>query len=544
MIPSYRSMRSQPGDKAITSAWSPLRQPLFRSLWIASVASNIGTWMQAVGSAWLMTALDPSPIMVALVQTAASLPFFLLALPAGALADIVDRRKLLLLTQAWMLVAAAALGVLTIIGATTPFVLLAFTFLIALGTAMNAPAWEAIVPELVPRSDIQGAVALSGIGVNVGRAIGPALGGFLVAFAGAGAVFLLNAASFMGVLAVLYRWDRPKHESVLPAERMIGAIRAGMRYMRHAPAMHTVLVRIGVFIFCGSAMWALLPLLARQEMMLDAVGYGALLGFFGLGAIAAAVVLPRVKQRFSAEHLVVGATVLFATFMLALSYMHDFGFVSLAMLAGGAAWITLMSSFNAAAQTASPSWVHARGLAMYLLMFQGGMAAGTLLWGAVAEYAGMPAALQLAAIGLLSGIALSVRYRLTAGEDMTPWVHWPGPIVMTEPSIESGPVLVMVEYRIDPKNSHDFALAMRALRSIRLRDGAIQWGLFSDAADPDRFVETFMVESWAEHLRQHERMTIADRNVEEHVRGFHTGGALPKVNHFNYASDMEKKERT
>ncbi len=534
-------MHPQPSDQK-TSAWSPLRQPLFRALWIASVVSNIGTWMQSVGAAWLMTTLEPSPIMVALVQTASSLPFFLLALPAGALADIVDRRRLLLLTQAWMLAVAALLGVLTILGVTTPWVLLVFTFLLALGTAMNAPAWEAINPELVPRSDIKAAVALSGVGTNVGRAVGPALGGFLVAFAGPGYVFLLNAASFVGVLVVLYRWNRPRHESVLPAERIMGAMRAGIRYTRHAPSLHTVLIRIGVFILCSSALWALLPLLARQEIGLDSLGYGILLGFFGLGAILTASILPKVRG-ISADFMVASATVLFTAFIFTLAYIRNFGMVSAAMVAGGAAWIVLMSSFNAAAQTATPSWVRARGLALYLLVFQGGMAMGTLLWGALAEYIGIPAALKLAALGLVIGLLIFARYRLKAGEelDQTPWVHWPEPLVAGELDMEHGPVLVTLEYNISPEHSREFAEVMRSLRYVRMRDGAIRWGLFRDAANPVRFIETFIVESWVEHLRQHERITAADQVVEEHARAFHTGSTPPKVSHFNYAYDMEEK---
>ncbi len=528
------------------SAWSPLRQPLFRALWIASVASNIGTWMQSVGAAWLMTILEPSPVMVALVQTASSLPFFLLALPAGALADIVDRRRLLLFTQIWMLAAAAVLGALTIAGVTTPWILLVFTFLLALGTAMNAPAWEAITSELVPRSDIKAAVALSGIGINVGRAVGPALGGFIVAFAGPGYVFLLNAASFVGVLVVLYRWNRPKHESVLPAERIMGAMRAGIRYIRHAPALQTVLIRIGIFILCSSAMWALLPLLARQEIGLDSLGYGVLLGFFGLGAILTASILPKVRQSISADFMVAGATVLFAAFIIALAYIRHFGLVSAAMVAGGAAWIALMSSFNAAAQAAAPSWVRARGLALYLLVFQGGMAIGTFLWGLLAEYIGIPSALQLAAIGLVIGLVIFARYRLKAQEelDLTPWVHWHEPLVAGKLHMEYGPVLVMLEYDIDAEHSREFTKAMRALRSVRMRDGAIRWGLFRDTANPGRFIETFIVESWVEHLRQHERITAADRVVEEHARAFHTGSTPPKVSHFNYAYDMEEMEKS
>ena len=273
-----QSNTEPPFGQESVSPWSPLQQPVFRALWIASVVSNVGTWMQNVGAAWLMTLLTPSPMVVALVQAATSLPVFLVALPAGALADVVDRRRLLLLTQGWMLLAAAALGVATLLGAMTPMILLGLTFALGLGAAMNGPAWQAIVPELVPPAELQEAVALNGAGFNVARAVGPALGGVIVAAAGPGAVFLLNAASFVVVLFVIYRWQRESRVGRLPPEHVMGAIRAGIRYVRHAPPLQVVLVRSGAFILCGAALWALLPLVARDQLGLDAVGYGMLLG--------------------------------------------------------------------------------------------------------------------------------------------------------------------------------------------------------------------------------------------------------------------------
>jgi MFS family permease len=288
--------------------------------------------------------------MVALVQAATSLPVFLVALPAGALADVVDRRRLLLVTQMWMLLAAAVLGVLTILDAVNPWMLLGFTAALGLGAAMNAPAWQAIVPELVAPSKLQAAVALNAAGFNVARAIGPALGGVIVATSGPGPVFVLNAASFVAVLWVLYKWQRERHEGRLPAEHVIGAMRAGMRYARHAPALQVVLIRTGVFILCGAALWALLPLVARQQLGLGAVGYGVLLGCLGAGAILGAALLPRIKEKVSLDTLVAGAASLFAAATIILAYVDDVYLVGAAMLAGGIAWITLMSSFNAAAQ--------------------------------------------------------------------------------------------------------------------------------------------------------------------------------------------------
>jgi predicted MFS family arabinose efflux permease len=495
--------------------------------------------MQDVGSTWLMATLSPSPVLVALMQTASSLPFFLLALPAGALADVTNRRRLLLATQGWMMAAAATLGALSLAGAIQPGTLLAVTFILGLGAAMNAPAWQAITPELVPRAELPAAVALGGVGFNVARAAGPALGGLVVAAAGPGAVFLLNAASFLGVMVVLYRWERPPRETTLQAERALGAVRAGMRYVRHAPQLRAVLVRTGLFIVSASAMWALLPLIARREMGLSSLGYGALLGSLGLGAVAGAGVLPRLRQRLAADLLLGGATLLLAAVSATLAVVRDFGLLCLVMLAGGAAWMAVMSSFNVLAQTAVPSWVRARALSIYLLVSQGGMAAGAAVWGGVAARFGTPAALLGAAAGLALGLGSILRYRLSGHEelDLTPSMHLAAPLVVEEPEPEHGPVLVIVEYRIDPAQANEFLRAMRHVARIRRRDGAYRWGIFVDVADPQRYLETSVVESWVEHLRQHERVTVADRAVIERARSFHTGEGGPVVSHYVYARE-------
>jgi MFS family permease len=489
--------------------------------------------MHDVGAVWLMTSLTPSPILVALMQTATSLPFFLLALPAGALADVVDRRRLLLAMQGWMMAAAAVLGVLALLSVTTPWSLLALTFTLGLGAAMNAPAWQAITPELVPREEVPSAVALSGVGLNLARAVGPAIGGFVVAAAGPSAVFLLNVLSCVGVIVVLYRWQRLPRRSALPPEHIIKAMRAGVRYVWHAPALRTVLVRAAVFILCGSALWALLPLIARREMGLDAVGYGVLLGCLGAGAVAGAAILPWVRRRVVVDRLAMGATVVFALVTVALATLREGTWLYGVMFVGGGAWIALMSSYNTAAQAAAPAWVRARALAVYLLVFQGGMAAGSALWGAMAARTGIPIALLVAGAGLLLGLLAATRYRLAGGAalDLTPSLHWPQPAVVIEPPAEQGPVLVTVEYRIDPAHAGDFAPAMQEVRLERLRDGALRWELFHDPADPQRYVETFLVESWVEHLRQHERVTLSDREAEASARALHLGPTPVDVSH-------------
>jgi MFS family permease/quinol monooxygenase YgiN len=490
--------------------------------------------MHDVGAAWLMTSLTPSPFLVALMQTATSLPIFMLALPGGALADIVDRRRLLIATQGWMCATAVALGLLTLAGLTTATVLLVLTFALGLGAAMNMPAWQATTPEVVPRAQLPAAVALGGVGLNVARAIGPALGGVVVAVAGSGAVFLLNALTFLGVIGAVYMWRRTSPGRRLPPEHVLGAVRAGVRYVRHAPLFRAVLVRTAVFILCGSATWALLPVVGRRELGLSALGYGLLLGCLGLGAVAGSAILPWFRVRLSVDALVIGATIIFGAATLALGQLRAVSLLFVVMLVAGGAWITLMSSLNVAAQVAIPGWVRARAVAVYLLVFQGGMALGSLLWGGLAARAGVSTALSVAAVGLLAGLGVAGRYRLTLGAapDLAPSLHWPWPQLAWQHGSDPGPVLVMVEYRVEPSRSREFSEAVHALEPIRRRDGALQWGVFQDAADPGRFLESFVVESWVEHLRQHERVTMADRELETRARAFHLGNTPPRVSHF------------
>jgi len=516
------------------SAWAPLRQPVFRMLWIASVVSNIGSWMHEVGAGWLMTTLSPTPLMVALVQAATSAPVFLLALPAGALADIVDRRRYLIASQLWMMAAAGLLGVLTLAGVTTAMTLLVFTFALGIGTAMMMPAWGAITPELVPRAELHAAIGLNSIGMNVARSVGPAIAGFIVAAAGPGLVFILNAASFLAVIVALKNWQNAPSHNELPAERVFGAMRAGLRYARHSPELRAVLTRGAGFFVFASASWALLPLVVRQELKRGPGTFGLFLACLGMGAIAGALLLPRVRTRLSRDSIVAGATVLYAIAMLALAHSISVYEAGAAMLLTGTAWISVVSSLMTAAQTALPGWVRARGLALFWVVFMGGMAAGSTLWGQVASWIGIPYALTAAALGALLGIAATWKYRIGQHDetDLTPSVNWPTPILAADPEADPGPVMVTVEYLIDPAAATEFTRVMnRRMRRIRRRDGAFMWELFSDADHPERMVECFMVESWLEHLRQHERVTVADRNVIKQMRTYHLGNEPPKVTH-------------
>jgi len=405
------------GDDAVAvqtvsnrSAWALLRRPLFRALWIASLTSSIGTWMHELGAAWLMTSLTLSPVMVALMQTAASLPIVLLVLPAGAIADMIDRRRMLLFTQGWMLASATALGVLTVLGATTPWLLLILTFALGAGAAMNAPAWQATTSEAAPRAELPAAVVLTGLGLNLARAVGPAVGGVIVIATGAWAVFLLNAASFLGVIIVLSRWRHTIQPKQSPSRPVLNTIGEVIRYASQTSALRAVLVRTGVVVPFASALWALLPLLARYELELNCFGYGTLFGFLGVGSVIGAIFLPKLQSHFSTDTLVAAATIMFAAAIAALAEVRHFGLLCLILMVAGMAWITLMTSFNLATQTAVPSWIRGRALGLYLLIFHGGMAAGSVLWGAVTQHAGVAVALLGAAGGLLVSLVAIAWY--------------------------------------------------------------------------------------------------------------------------------------
>jgi MFS family permease len=401
------------------SAWAPLGEPLFRSLWLAAVISYIGTWMQNVGAGWLMTQLTTSPLMVSLVTAATTLPVFLVILPAGALADMVDRRRFLLATQGWMVAAAALLGILTLRHEVTPWLLLLFTFVLGLGAVMNDPAWQAITPEIVSAQYHEPAVALNSVGFNVARAIGPALGGLVIAAAGSGVAFLLNAASFFGVIFFLYRWKRPHYEHV-ETGRVTDAMLTGLRFVRDAPVVRCVLIRTGAFSLAASSLPALLPILARPH---GATGYGLLLGSFGLGALAGAAALPRLRSRLSVDGVVVVGTLLFAAMSFAAGRVEAFSALSLVLFTSGIAWIGILASLNVAAQTMSPPWLRARALSMYLLVLQGGMAVGSAAWGGLASKVGVPSALLYSSVALVAGLYTVRRYRLTSqGLRLTPAV--------------------------------------------------------------------------------------------------------------------------
>jgi MFS family permease len=501
-----------------TSAWAPFRIPVFRALWIATLASNIGTWMHDIGAGWLMTSLSPSPMMVALVQTATTLPVFLLALPAGALADIVDRRRYLIITQVFMAIAATCLAVIALTGVMTPWLLVALTFAMGLGTAMMMPAWAAITPELVPRAELPSAIALNSMGINVARAIGPAIAGVIVSMAGSGAVFALNALSFIGVISVLTYWKRTPHFSELPAERVLGAMRAGLRFTRHSAELQAAVMRgLGFFLF-ASASWALLPLVARQIPDGGPQAFGILVASVGVGAVLGALVLPALREKISRDGLVAGATLVYALCLWALANLSGLWLLAPVMALSGTAWITVLSSLQVAAQLALPGWVRSRGLAVFMSTFMGSMAMGSLCWGTLADLYGIGFSLTAAASGAVVALLLTWRWKVGGAEtlDLTPAMHWPSPPVIGQH--DRGPVLVTIEYQVQPEKVTEFLSLIYQLGKQRRRDGAFAWGVFEDTERTHHFIETFNDESWLAHLRQHERVTIESRNLQQRIK--------------------------
>jgi predicted MFS family arabinose efflux permease len=505
------------------SPWAPLRYTVFAALFAAQLGSNIGTFFQTVAAAWLMGDLTPSPTLVALIQTASLLPVLLLGLPAGALADIFNRRLLLISTQAWMLLCAAALAVLTLSDQVTPAGLLALTFALGVGTALMGPAWQAIQPDLVPQREFGQAVALSSLTFNAGRAIGPALGGALVASAGPGWAFVVNAASFLGVLVVLVWW-RPHHTSVrLSTESLRGAVRAGLRYGVNAPGLRGILVRTLAFALPAAAIQALLPAVVRDQLHLGSGGYGILLASFGVGAALAAVVRPRLDAMLTSDQSVTVSSMVIAVCLVLIGTVASVWVVGPALFLGGAAWTTATVTLNVSTQSALPWWVRARGLGLYLVVLAGGIAVGSALWGAVAGWS-ITVAHELAAAMLLVGIATHRRWRLAAVRDLDlrP-ATTTAPIVTLDPGADAGPVLVTVAYRVPPEAHAEFVEMMRRVERDRRRGGAQQWGLYRDLADTDRFVETFEVDTWGEHLRQHERRTRTADVMLQRAREFVEG---------------------
>jgi MFS family permease len=522
-----------------SSPWSPWRHQAFRAIWTAGLVSNIGNWMQNVGAAWMMTSLTDAIFMVALIQTASSVPSFLLALPAGAAADLVDRRRLMLCAQSVMLVVSIALSAATLTGHMTPWLLLGLTFALGCGNAFSMPAQQATTSDVVPQDEVPRAVILSGISFNSARAVGPLVAGLLIAWAGSGVVFVANVLSFSVVIGLLWRWKNPRRDSALPRERLLGGVAAGLRYVRHAPAMHSLILRSTVFVCCASALWALLPIVARKQLGLGAAGYGFMLGSLGVGSVLGAATMPWLRARLGLTKMVAMATCAFALASFILGFVPLVPLVCVALVLAGVAWIAINATISGAVHTSVAHWVRGRALAIHLLAFQGAMAGGAIFWGAVATYAGPSTALGLSGLGAVLGL-LIMRGRPLLVSDGTDLVVTPTgtPAGLPAPGAMPGRVVLRICYRAHAARADEFMAALHALGRYRRRNGASRWRASvrgagrpcpADPADssPVAIVETCAFESWDEWLRYGERRVLADHRLEVAVQALHIGDAEP-----------------
>jgi predicted MFS family arabinose efflux permease len=489
-------------------------------MWSAQFVSNVGSWMQTVGAQWLMLTLTGSAAYVALVQTAASLPIVLFAVLAGTIGDLVDRRRFLLVTQTMMLVAATALGFLAIAGLVSPWLLLGLIFAVGTGQALTSPTWQTLQPELVSPDERPQAISLGAVNQNLARAVGPAIGGLVLAATSAGTVFLINAATFLAVLVVIGWWRSTPPERALPREHAGEAMRAGARYVAASPALRAILLRAGVFIFFASSIWALLPLAARSQLHLGSGGYGLLLGCVGVGAVAGAAVLPQLRGRLTPGAELMAGSLGLACVALVVGYVHVTAVVAVALAVGGLAWILALSTLNSLYQLSLPQWVKARGMSFYLIVFQGGNAVGSAVLGIIAERVGLPPTLLVAAAGLALGPLAGLRYRFQPipAQQLAPAADWPQPILTGEDGTPAGPVMVSVEYIAQSGREADLLAALRDARFSRRRTGASSWRVWQDSAEPKRILEQFVVASWQEHLRQHERVTGRDQERYAAIR--------------------------
>ncbi len=522
-----------PADAPVPSAFAPLKQRAFLVLWTATILSNVGTWMMSTASAWLMSSLSPSPIMIAAVQAASAAPVFLFALLAGALSDLFDKRRLLLVCQTIAAVGAAAFATLVALDLVTAPLLLGFTFFMATSAAFVAPAWQAIVPRLVARPLLPQAIALNSMGINVARAIGPALAGLLIVTVGIAAPFVFDTLSFLFIIAALLWWQVPPTPPVHVArEHVASAMIGGLRYAANSAEVTAVLVRAAGFFLFASAPMSMLPLVARDGLKGDASAFGLLMAAIGAGAVAGALLLPRFKDGAPARKLLVG-TLLTSAAGVGLAFASSLTLALPAAALFGLGWIAVLATLNAGVQLSLPDWVRARGIALFTMVFSGAMMVGSIVWGAIAQATDLRLALFGAATAALAMPLLLARFQLGEGSsDLAPSAHWPEPVVADDVEDDRGPVMVTIDYRIDPAHIDAMMAALHRLEPARRRGGAIQWSVYQDVAVPERIVELFVEQSWAAHLRHHDRVSGADRALQDAVVALHCGLEPPRVTHW------------
>ncbi|WP_029000970.1 MFS transporter [Azohydromonas australica] len=515
------------------SAWGPLRHRIFRMLWLAWLTANVCMWMNELAAAWLMSTLSNDPVLVALVRTAATLPAFLLALPSGAMADIVDRRRWFIATQLWVTVVATLLAAAVWAGIIGPTVLLVFVLAYGAGLALRWPVYSAIVPELVPKEDLARAVALNGLAANAARTIGPMVAGALMAWLGTGWVFALNAVLSLASAAVIGQWRPAPRTSTLPVERFFGAMRVGLRYAAQSPPLRAVLWHSFAFSLQTTALLALLPLVAKS-LGGGETTYTLLMASMSIGAVGAAMVLPRWRSRIRPRSMVHACATVYAASAMTTAYVANTPIALVAMIPSGAAWMAVSNVLATSAQFALQDWVRARGMSMYLMTIMGGSAAGAALWGIVARYTDVPITL---AISSVVGLALlwAIRHQHFSDnptdemKPLDPAAEW---ATYSTSTAQVGPVMVTIEYLIDPGDSSEFAELMQHSRRARLRGGALSWGLLQMVDDPCRYVEYFVDENWVEQTRRHQRLTKGDAQLRTRRRSLHRGTVPPRVTRY------------
>ena len=511
---------------------APFQYPVFKAMWVAMTISNIGTWMNEVGVTWLMATMPTSHLSIALIQTAITLPFLLLAYPSGTLADLIDRRRILLVIHIAMFLVAIGLALFAFYERLTPTLLLLFTFMLGIGNAMMRPAWSASVPSFAPLKYLSSAVTLNTLSTNITRAIGPAIGGVIIYLSGPTAIFCFNALSFTVLIWVIYRWKQSPADSAsaLPVERFFGAFKSGIRYVRNTQALRHVLIRSFMFYFFASAAWALLPIVVIREMNMGAQSYGISMAVVGIGTILGAFLLPKLHRLVERNHIITLATIILSIALLLLAALPSIYTLALTLVALGSAWIFSFTSLILAAQIVVPNWVRARTLSLVMLTFGGSMAFGSLLWGQLSDSYNTSVALGAAACGLLLSLLLSQRFAIANDTvDVSTSTQWPMTIPEDSVEADKGPVMVTIQYRIAKENVDEFLSLINKMGVIRKRNGAYFWQVFHDANDHHLFSEMYMSESWLEVLRQRQRTTATELNIRDQIWALHSGANPPSI---------------
>ncbi|MEP7456776.1 MFS transporter [Phyllobacterium sp. SB3] len=513
------------------SPLAPFKNDTFRNIWIASLSSNFGSLIQSVGAAWMMTTISSSVGMVALVQASTALPIMLFSLVSGALADNFNRRKVMLVAQSFMLAVSVSLSAFAYFGLITPWLLLTFTFMLGCGTALNNPSWQASVGDMVPREDLPGAVALNSMGFNITRSVGPAIGGAIVALAGAAAAFAVNTLSYLPLIFALFRWQPKYDTNPLPRETMGRAISAGLRYVAMSPNIAKVIFRSFVFGLSASAVLALLPLVARDLVGGGPLVYGVLLGAFGIGAIGGALLSARLREFMSSEAIVKSAFIGFALSAILTAVSTNTWLTSAALLVSGACWVLALSLFNVTVQLSTPRWVVGRALSLYQTTTFGGIAGGSWLWGQAAAENGAEMALLASSVVMLIGGAIGLRYALPEFKtlNLDPLNLFSEPLLALDLKPRSGPIVIMIDYVIKEEDMNEFLQVMAARRRIRIRDGAGHWALMRDLENPEVWTESYHTPTWVEYVRHNQRRTKADAIVGTRIRALHKGDSEPRV---------------